>query len=276
MNTNASGFLNLKWKRLSRVSAIYFAMLIGALSLAGEGGAAENKSGLPSLISGASINPGVYVTGGDWGSLEITNTTPDSPMKFLIDALGSNGHICNLEGRIVDGQGIAEDEGVIPENKCVIQFKTAHDRISVMVDSQYEDACRGYCGARAWFAGDYFQPIPYCEKSQSIREEFARVYGDGQYEKAQVLLTNLLSQCERFMYWHTVAEVRNDLAITEFHLGNKTACLKVLEPLSYIVEDEPYFTPIDKEWGEEMVKMVRFNWKKCGGIVAKFSHADKH
>ena len=70
------------------------------------------------------------------------------------------------------------------------------------------------------------------------------------------------------MYWHTRAEILNDLAITEYHLGNKAACLKTLEPIKpQYIDDEPYFTPIDVEWGENMTKITRYNWRKCGELL---------
>ena len=77
------------------------------------------------------------------------------------------------------------------------------------------------------------------------------------------------------MHWYSQAEVRNDLAITEFRLGNKAACLKTLEPLKQFLEQGIDFTPTDQEWGEAMVKTTRFNWQKCGGVLPPGSDASK-
>jgi hypothetical protein len=212
-----------------------------------------------------SIKPGKYITEGNWGTLIVSTSTPDTPMEFTIDAWGANGHPCSVEGDIQNNLSVTAD-------KCTIQFQTHPDRISVIVNPEFESACRNYCGTRAWFPGDYFPVDPFCEKTQNVREEFLHNYQSAKFQKARQLLVELLGKCERFTDWYTQAEIRNDLAITQFRLGSKADCLKAIEPIKNIFIDDPAntgvtFTPLDAEWGEKMMKITRFNWKKCGGAT---------
>lgn len=211
------------------------------------------------------ISSGRYVTKGNWGELIISDATQNSPMTFTLNTLGSNGHVCNLEGKIIDGKAIAQDEA-FADDQCKIKLKVFSNHISIDSDAE-EGSCSAYCGARAWIEGDYFIPIPACEEAGKSRSLFKRLYDKKKYKQAEEMLTNLLTRCEDFLHWRDKVEIRNDLAITELHLGDKSACLQALAPLkgSYILEDPPYFTPIDQEWGEQMVKVTRFNWRKCGG-----------
>lgn len=221
------------------------------------------------VMAADSIAPGVYITEGNWGSMEVSRSAPDSPLKFTINAMGANGHSCDVEGEIQNNQATTEE-------KCVIQFEIHPDRLSVIVRPESNNVCHRHCGMRAWFPGDYFPVIPFCRQSKSIREEFSFNYKSGRYQKARDLLVELLGKCERFTDWQIQAEVRNDLAVTEFHLGDKTACLKALEPIKRAFIDDPdktgvRFTPSDEEWGEAMMKTTRFNWKKCGGLPPVYS-----
>jgi hypothetical protein len=211
------------------------------------------------------IKPGSYISEHDRGSLQVSKSDNPSILKFSMDALGANGHVCDVEGEIVNNRAETDE-------KCIIKFMPQTNRIEI----ELSEECRNYCGARAWFSNTYFLPIPLCEKSQNIRASFGKLYQSKKYNEAKQVLTELYSKCERFMYWHTTAEILNDLAITEYHLGDKTACLKVLDPLKkQYVDETPYFTPMDEEWAENMTKITRFNWKKCGGIVPEFNQSAK-
>lgn len=212
------------------------------------------------------IKPGNYVTEGNWGDLTVKLSGAD--LKFEINAVGSNAHTCEIEGVIRNQQGITE-------GGCVIQLVNKPDRISVVVSSEMQSQCREYCGMRAWFEGEYYPNVPYCNKTQKIRNEFLGFYKAKRYQEAKQALDELLGTCERFLTWHVQAEVRNDLAVTMLHLGDRGACLKALVPIKHTFIDDPaetglVFTPVDEEWGEAMLKTTRFNWKKCGGVLPEY------
>ena len=212
------------------------------------------------------IRPGDYVTEGSWGELTVKQSGTD--LKFAINAVGSNAHTCDLEGVIRKHQGITE-------SGCVVQFVKKPDRISIIVDTEMEILCHRYCGMRAWFPGDYFQKNPQCNRASGIKDEFLKFYKAKRYQEAKQSLDGLLGTCERFLTWHFQAEVRNDLAVTLFHLGDRGACLKALEPIKHTFIDDPAetglaFAPVDEEWGEAMFRTTRFNWKKCGGVLPEY------
>lgn len=216
-------------------------------------------------LAADSVPPGEYLTAGAWGSMRVEPAAPGRGLHFEITSVGGNGHTCELEGDILNGTAKLDDQ-------CTIEFAVHPDRISVRAGQTSGDACRAYCGMRAGFEGDYYPVVPFCRTESAVREEFLRQYKAAQYRQARDTLQLLLTRCERFMDWHAQAEVRNDLALTEFRLRNKPACLKALEPLKRDLIDDPaktgrVFAPVDEEWGKAMVKTTRFNWKKCGGVL---------
>ncbi|MDD4911462.1 MAG: hypothetical protein PHP57_04150 [Sideroxydans sp.] len=220
--------------------------------------------------------PGAYEMEGAGGTLMVTGNEENHLQEFVIDTWGGNGHTCTLAGKMKGNLGVVDDDSDMKGDECTFLIESKADRISVSVSPEMEDSCRYYCGASAGFAGDYFTVDPYCKKTEDIRAEFLNRYETKNYEKAKNILAELLKRCERFMDWHNQAEVRNDLAVTELHLGDKKACLKTLQPIKPHFVDDPFeshmgFAPIDEEWGAEMTKTTRFNWQKCGGKLPKYS-----
>lgn len=170
------------------------------------------------------IPVGKYVTHGAWGELRITE--PKSARQdFAIETLGGNGHICSLQGHVRDGKGIASD-GHPPG--CVIDFKV--NVSSIEVSDPGTDACRQYCGMRGRFDGTYYVPIEACKPAQQTRSrtEFLNRYRAKNYAPALALLTGFYTQCKDFLHWVVIDQVRNDLAITQFHLGKYGDCLETL------------------------------------------------
>jgi hypothetical protein len=209
------------------------------------------------------ISTGNYVTEGGWGSLTISRSTSNAPLSFEISATGANAHFCFGTGEIRGDKGISDE--------CSIQLEQQKNKMLVkMIDG----GCG--CGMNVQVDGEYFREDSYCAKQKDIRDEFSQQYQAGQYKQAKKTLGQLLSRCDSFMDWHALAEIRNDLAITEFHLGNKAACLNLLEPIKKQFVDDPaqsgyWFRPADEVWGEATTKATRFNWKKCGGVLPKYS-----
>lgn len=206
-----------------------------------------------------SINPGIYVTNEGWGGVTISRATPTSPMNFSIFTTSGNAHMCQVEGEIQNNQGIATKED------CVVQFEIQGNMLTVKGGA----GCLDECGANTGIDGEYFLQDVMCSKTEEVRKEFTRQYQSRNYQKAKAILSELLDKCERFMTWYPQTEIRNDLAITFLHLGDKPSCLKTLEPLKEWFIDElsngKRFSPSDKDWANAMVKATRFNWNKCGG-----------
>jgi uncharacterized protein YecT (DUF1311 family) len=215
------------------------------------------------------VKPGTYKTEGDWGSLVISSDDSDKSLKFTIGAIGGNAHVCDVTGKIYNNQGRADDEDFIKAGyNCIIRFEKHPDRISVVVSPEKEKSCRMYCGASAWFEGDYFPFNSYCARETDVRTGYQQLLEAKKFLNARNVLSELLGKCERFMYWHAKAEVRNDFADTEFYLGDKAACLKALEPIKeYALNQDMHFAPADEEWGRGMLKKTRANWIRCGGKV---------
>lgn len=214
-------------------------------------------------VQAQSIPAGTYITEGGWGTSVV-----EKDGKLQLDTIGTNGHSCGLEATVRDMKAVTQ-EG------CKISFERSLDRVSINPDPATEAACRGPCGSRAFFQGDYYREAPACRAVlvKHERDRFTALYRGRKYREAAEALSALLNRCGRFMYWlPDEAQVRNDLALTYHHLSDDAACLGVLSPLRRaFVEDERItsraFTPVDEGDGQAMVRITRFNWKTCGGEV---------
>ena len=94
------------------------------------------------------------------------------------------------------------------------------------------DACRSYCGARAGFDGQYRKPPTACtDRARAGRiKEGRSAYAKKNYDVAATAFTSLIDQCSTYMSWMDVDRMRSDLALTQFHLGDKAKCLQTLAP----------------------------------------------
>jgi hypothetical protein len=64
-----------------------------------------------------------------------------------------------------------------------------------------------------------------------VRIEKARgAYARKNYGVAAMVFTSLIDQCSTYMNWIEVDRVRSDLALTQYHLGDKAKCLETLAP----------------------------------------------
>lgn len=219
------------------------------------------------------VPPGDYTTEGAWGDMKVGPADEHGTQTFSIESIGGNGHICSLEGEISRRQA-ATDVG------CRIEFVVRPGQVTVAIRPGTEQECREHCGMRAIFDGSYYPKIAFCQKEQAVRADFLRLYQAKKFLEARDTLHGLLTRCAKFLHWHSDAEIRNDLAITEFRLGNAEACLRALGPLRTTFVEDPEktghaFTPVDEGWGEEMVKTTRFNWQKCGGVLPPLSPATR-
>lgn len=186
---------------------------------------------LPACVrAGAeALRPGEYVTENGWGVLTIS-TSEDRTAHFSIEAIGGNGHMCSLEGEVRDLRARLDvDE---PDKACVVTFLPKAEGIEVSsVDSEL---CRFFCGMRATFEGQYLKPSPGCGSQErgATRERFKQLYAAKSYAKASTVLEPLLRDCSKTLDWLESGWVRNDLAITQYHLGRLADCRKTLEPLT--------------------------------------------
>ena len=138
------------------------------------------------------------------------------------------------------------------------------------------EACRTYCGMRAQFDGMYFKPAPGCSSDErsSTRDAFKASYAKKDYAAARAKLEPLLTQCAALLSWLEKPSIRNDLAVTLYHLHDRAACLSVLEPLAddasktddAIRENYP---PTDADDYLPLVKAARTNLKLCKALPAQ-------
>lgn len=208
--------------------------------------------------------PGEYVTEGGWGTLVI-GAAKGGANPFKIDALGSNMHVCGLEGEIRGGK--ATLEGDEPKKPCIVTFKSTPAGIEV---KGTEGACGQYCGMRAQFEGTYVKPPKGCAASEfgATRKAFKRQYDAKKYDEARALLEPAFAACGKLLWWIDEAWVRNDLAITQYRLGDRAGCLKTLQPLA---EDaaktdaqlKDDFPPSDWDLYRRVVGATRANLKLC-------------
>jgi hypothetical protein len=102
------------------------------------------------------------------------------------------------------------------------------------------------------------------------RKTFKRQYDAKDFAAAQATLAPVLGDCSKTLDWITTGRVRNDLAITQFRLGDRAGCLKTLEPLA---EDaaktdqgvKDSYPPADAEDILPVARAARTNLKLCKG-----------
>jgi hypothetical protein len=212
------------------------------------------------LASAQSSTPaeGEYViSDGAWGTLQVQPRG-----KFSIQTTGANAHICELDGVIVDGKS------KIAKSACQVSFKTEGPDVKVTTNGA--DACRDFCGMRAWFEGRYRKPEPLCVR-KSINEskkKFKKSYVAKDYADALAVIQPVATQCKPFLHWIESAWVLNDLALTQFKLGDRAACIKTLQDLATdaaksdkeITGDYP---PSDSEAYLPVVQATRTNLRLC-------------
>jgi hypothetical protein len=210
---------------------------------------------------------GEYQTGGGWGVLKIASDSAGTPMVSM-DTIGANGHVCNLEGKLVGDRGIIDASE--SKNACFVRLVQEGDAIKVISG---DESCRNYCGMRAGFEGIYFKPASGCELGaiKKTRAEFKRRYDRKQYRQALALLGPVPTRCEKTLDRMESPDIANDIAITQYKLGMRDACLKTLEPMSKdaarkddeILADYP---PADGIARVESVKAARTNLRLCRSL----------
>lgn len=214
--------------------------------------------------------PGEYLTERGWGVLEI-KPAQQGRQKFDINAVGTNGHMCGLDGEIYQGKAILIDE--YSKSRCDISFEAKGSDIDVVMTTP--ETCRGYCGWNAGFEAVYLKPAPGCDSASraQTRDRFKKLYDRKDYAAAERTLAPLLTDCKKTMDWLEDGWIRNDLALTQAKMGNGAACKATLEPLMEDAaktddavchgEDGSYLPQIECGAYLPIVRATRVNLKWC-------------
>ncbi len=211
------------------------------------------------------IRPGDYITDDGWGHLSIKRNQKGA-LIFSIQTVGANAHSCNLAGTIRGGT--ATLRGLDKKPSCIVTFTPNDEGIDVASDTH--DQCRSYCGARAGFDGLFLTPPPGCAPSavSKTRAAFKALYDKQSYAEARATLEPALERCAGTLDRWKMGTMRNDLAITLYHLGDLAACRKVLAPYAAAADssDEKAvgdLPPADAETYLGIIKAVRTNLQLC-------------
>lgn len=212
------------------------------------------------------LKSGEYIEAGGSGNLVISRV-PNMNLTFSMEIVRVNGHRCSLEGEIQDGRSILiADDNV--NDSCVVMFTPTSDGINVNAEDY--NNCRSHCGARADLSETltFLRPAAGCDASSlaSSLEKFKRLYDGKAFSKAQAVLAPLLANCKKTLGWLEEGQIRNDLAITQYHLGHSIDCLKTLEPLSEnaaSLDEEIYLEPSDAFDYLPILHAARTNLRLC-------------
>jgi len=217
------------------------------------------------------LQPGDYLTESGWGTLIIKRGNGGT-LNFQLEAMGGNAHSCGLDGEIRNGR--ATLEGMDKDKPCVVTFTVKGDGIAV--DSVDAQICRYYCGMRAAFEGLYMKAAPGCAPAamRATRKEFKALYDRKDYAAARAKLEPAFNNCTKTLDWLETSWIRNDLAITQYRLGDNAGCLRTLEPLAKDAaksdrQIQADFPPTDADNWLPVVKAARTNLKLCGGAPKK-------
>ena len=194
------------------------------------------------------------------------NNTP----FFQIETTGANFHSCGLGGEIASG-GKATLEG--SEKECVVTFTSTANGIEVK-PSGFE--CQYYCGARASFDGIYLKPAAGCDSRsmKKTRSLFKKLYDKKKYQQAFTKLNTLYTTCRKTLGWLETGWIQNDLAVTQYKMGDTKGCNATLasftedvkKPDEVILQDH---APSDAEAWLPIVKAARHNLELCNKITNK-------
>lgn len=212
------------------------------------------------------LSPGLYITDGGWGQLKLQ--AQGGNLAFKIDTVGANAHVCEVEG-VLKGQNISMTlplDGA-PGPACELRLQPLGTRVTVSHNGV--QACLSYCGARARFDGDYFIVPQGCAPAeQNGRRQRFRVLFDSQnYVDALKEIQTLLTQCGKQLGSPLIDWVRNDLALTQYKLGDKAACLTTLKTVTVFglsndaVRDK--YPPTEAENLLGVARATRTNLRLC-------------
>ena len=256
---------------LERTLSIIAAAAVAAACASAAGPAAEPALKKPVLKQTtqptATSAPGNYIIEGGWGSLDIRRDG-EGPLRFSIETISPNAHLCSLEGEIVDGvAALPTDPG---EPDCVVRFTPYADGVRVEGDGP---ACRYFCGARATFTANYRRPPPGCDdvSRRRARQAFQNHYDRKRYARALATLAPIARNCAGVLHWTESGRIANDIAITQHKLGQRDACLRTLAPFANDAarSDDEILNerlPVDAASYLDIVQAARTNLRLCKAL----------
>lgn len=214
--------------------------------------------------AGPAPKPGEYIAERGWGTL-IVGAAVREGWPFSLESFGANFHTCSLEGRIVGGKARIDAYG--DEPPCVVDFTPVAGGLRV---SMATPSCRQFCGARAGFDGVYLRPAKGCAAAarRATRDGFKRLYDRKRYAQALAMLSPLPTICKRTLGKWEQGELANDIAITQYRLGQREACVRTLSPLAEqaaLSDDEvrKAYPPSEADAWLPIIQSARFNLGLC-------------
>lgn len=211
-------------------------------------------------------SPGEYVL---TGCCVTTLGTPTaSGQAFTTRAQGPNGHSCQLSGTVVSRRALLKSE-FSPES-CELELGEIPGGFALKVTAG-KDSCRQYCGARAWFEGEYRRPPAACGPTamRKTRTAFKQAYQAKRYDTARGLIEPLLAECESWTVWDQRAWIRNDTALAELRAGAPAQCLETLKGFADEIDlsdreiVDRYRSPSDIDTAQRLMKAARTNRALC-------------
>ena len=171
------------------------------------------------------IQPGEYITERGWGHLQVTQNAKGA-LAFVLQTY-SGEDVCDLKGEIKKGKGIARSPNA---KACSVAFKPGASALDVAAATP--DACKNFCGYNGGFEGTYLKVAKGCgvDEIAQTRLTFKQQYQLKQYKAALATLSPVLDNCAATLAFDEEGDIRNDVAITQYHNGLKAQCLKTLEP----------------------------------------------
>ncbi|MBX3721260.1 MAG: hypothetical protein KF713_05415 [Turneriella sp.] len=224
---------------------------------------------LPTLFSAdsESIQPGEYIADGGGGTLTVRKEKGKT--LFEINTIGANFHTCGLSGEVKNNRARLE----AMDKECVVTFTKKGRDVDV---AQSGEECRYYCGARAAFEGLYLEPAAGCSEAAraKTRKRFKELYDKKNYADALKDLAPLLKTCARTLGWIETGWIKNDIAITQYKLGDHTGCRQTLSSFASEAaqsDDEVRnnYPPSDAETWLPVVKAARYNLGLCSKAQKK-------
>lgn len=216
------------------------------------------KVALLAVVLAAGPKAGTYIRDGGSGTLVL------SKGHFSFDVLGANAHLCQFEGAWNGERGVTDEGGY----RCEVKLEPRGDAIEVTpVDAE---ACRAFCGARAYFDGTYLTPPKGCARRElaKTRATFKAQYGKKQWSAAVATLRPVVASCFSVVDRFERAWILNDLALAQHHAGDDAGCLATLEPLAGYRDEDPDAPggrePAFEQEFERLVRATSTNAKLCG------------